>query len=101
VARRALLHPERHDTERLERRRHPGNGRHRALDADVSSCARAAANANAAAAPRHPVVGGAAGDGVIEVRGVRTAPSSGPNPSSSSHAVQDVDDTRAAARRIS
>ncbi len=63
-----FLHAERHDAERLERRRQARHRRHRALDADVVGARGAAADADAAAAAREAVVRGAARDGVIEIR---------------------------------
>ena len=59
--------PNGHDAQRLERRGHAGDGGHGALDADVVSARRAAADADAAAAARQAVVRGALRDRVIEV----------------------------------
>ena len=64
---RALLHAERHHAQRLQRRRQPGHRRHRGLDADVVAARRAAADADAASAPRQAVIGGALRDRVIEI----------------------------------
>ena len=97
----ALFHPERDDAQGLERCGQPGDGRHRALDADVVAAGRAAANADAPTAPREPVVGSALGDGVIQIGRVQHVSlverleAFGGQP-----AAQDVDDPRAERRGL-
>ncbi len=63
----AFLHAEGHDAQRLDRRRAAGHGGQRGLDADVVGPGRAAADADALAAPHQAVVGGPGGHGAIEI----------------------------------
>ena len=55
------------DGERFHGRGHAGNGGHGAFDADVVRARHAAANANAPAAARQPVISGAASHGVHQI----------------------------------
>ena len=98
----ALLHPERHDAERLERRRHAGHRRHRALDADVvRAAARRCGSARRARAARgrsRPRRARRRDRGRAH-RGPARRPS-GSKPSSASHAAQHLDDPLAQHSRL-
>ena len=71
--RRALLHAQRRDAQRLDRRREARDRRHRALDADVVRARGAAADADALAAADQAVVRGAERDREVEVGAVEHA----------------------------